>query len=120
MLGSAGPLGGLPFSKFEKFNAPKWSGKRWPWVDPLKDAQAVDLQLKNGTLSRTEVAAEKGDDLEEHLDQLAEEKRMLEEKGLEFDSEKAAADAQKLIDKQDAEEAEEAKTAKEKENASTT
>ncbi len=30
----------LPLSRYEKFNAPKWTGRRWAWVDPLKDVEA--------------------------------------------------------------------------------
>src|SRR5688572_21952556 len=35
-----GALGSLPLSKFDKFNAAVWSGRRWEWVDPTKEVEA--------------------------------------------------------------------------------
>lgn len=64
----------LPYSKFEKFNAPIWIAKRWPYFDPLKDAQAAVLKINNGLSTRTKEASINGDDYTEILNGLANEK----------------------------------------------
>jgi lambda family phage portal protein len=51
---------------------------RWQWdgvpsIDPLKDANANDVGLKNGTLTMSDVLSEAGKDWEEHLRQRARE-----------------------------------------------
>lgn len=72
----------LPMAKFDKFNQPRWSGRRWPWVDPEKDvnAQLSAHGAKLTTLGR--ILAEQGEDLEETLAELAEEKALIEQYGL--------------------------------------
>ena len=46
------------------FHAVKWLPPAWPWVDPLKDAQAAVLEIDNLLRSRSEVVAERGYDIE--------------------------------------------------------
>ena len=61
----AGPTGfPLPATKFDKFAAHEWQGRRWGWVDPLGDAQAKILMMNNGLTSRTRIASEMGTDRE--------------------------------------------------------
>lgn len=69
----------LPISKFEKFLAHEWQGRRWSWVDPLKDAQAAILKLKEKLTSRTRIAAEAGVDLEEVFAELENEEKLAAE-----------------------------------------
>lgn len=64
----------LPYSKFEKFNSPVWVGKRWPYFDPLKDAQAAVLKINNGLSTRTKENAINGEDYNDVLTGLANEK----------------------------------------------
>lgn len=47
------------------FHAVKWLPPAWPWVDPLKDAQAAILQMRNNVASRSEIVAERGYDVEQ-------------------------------------------------------
>lgn len=58
-------LKSLPYSKFEKFNAPVYFGRRWDWVDPKNDAaadrEAVALEVR----SRAEIIRERGRDPDE-------------------------------------------------------
>lgn len=58
----AGRMGTLPFSKFWKFNAPEFRGRRWPWVDPKKDAEAAILRIRAGLTSQRDEIAEGGGD----------------------------------------------------------
>lgn len=60
---AAGKLDPLPASKFEKFNAARWQGRRWDWVDPQRDMEANILAIKHGLKSRSEIVAEQGRDL---------------------------------------------------------
>lgn len=55
----------LPLRKLDKFNSPEWKGRRWPWVDPLKDMQAIELALKLKITSHKDVLGEMGLDFEE-------------------------------------------------------
>ncbi len=48
----------LPFSKYKKFANHKFRPRRWPWVDPEKDANANVTAVDNRLKSRTEVIEE--------------------------------------------------------------
>jgi lambda family phage portal protein len=82
-----GPTGQpLPLSKLEKFNCAVWQGRRWEWVDPMKDAQANSEQIAAGLKSRTEVASEQGRDLEDVFQQLAHEEELAKKYNLTLSS----------------------------------
>ncbi len=48
----------LPFSKMKKFANHKFRPRRWPWVDPEKDANANVIAVDNRLKSRSEVIEE--------------------------------------------------------------
>jgi lambda family phage portal protein len=75
----------LPYVKYAKFNAPKWTGRRWAWVDPLKDVQAAKEAVSSGFKSATQIINEAGGDIEELYQELSEEKALAQEYGLDFD-----------------------------------
>lgn len=50
----------LPVYKEDKFRKPFFQGRRWPWVDPLKDIQAGAMAVKEGFASRRQIVAEGG------------------------------------------------------------
>ncbi len=75
---------GLPLSKFEKFNRPQFMGRRWPWVDPLKDAEANKLLIDERLISRTTVVADQGRDLEDVLKEIKAEDDMMKKLGVEL------------------------------------
>jgi len=54
--------------------------KRWPYVDPWKEAKADEQQLKNGTTTRSVISARQGHDFKNLTDQRAEEEKYLKEK----------------------------------------
>lgn len=60
----------LPAAKRQKFMAHEFQGRRWQWVDPLKDIQASVLAIENGLASPYSIAAQQGLDAEEVLDDL--------------------------------------------------
>jgi len=53
-----------------------------PWVDPLKDRQAVVLALRSGMMSPRQAAAAEGYDIEDVYRQIAEDRELAEELGI--------------------------------------
>jgi lambda family phage portal protein len=72
----------LPFSKFDKFNAPVWMGRRWSWVDPEKDMQANLLAVQMGVKSVEDVIRETGRDPDDVLNAFSKSKEKLLKLGL--------------------------------------
>jgi lambda family phage portal protein len=58
-------LPGLNASDLQQLSKHKFQGRRWQWVDPLKDEQAIGAAIKNGTADPMRVLSEKGLDLDE-------------------------------------------------------
>ena len=61
----------LPVAKQDKFAAHEWQGRRWTWVDPLKDIEASVLAIKSGLASPQTIAAQQGLDLQDVIDSIA-------------------------------------------------
>lgn len=60
-----------------------WLNPGWSWVDPTKDANAAKTELLDlKTVSRREICARQGRDLDDVVNDLAHENEMLKEKGL--------------------------------------
>jgi lambda family phage portal protein len=78
--------GVLPATKFDKFNAPEFRGRRWPWVDPLKDIEAAKAAIGYGLSSRRKVIAEGGEDIYATFADLQADKDLAEKHGLVFDT----------------------------------
>lgn len=76
----------LPFSKIDKFNKPHFQGRRWAWVDPMKEVQAHALEIAHKLTSRTRIHDELGTDFEEILFELAEEQALMEDLGMDDES----------------------------------
>lgn len=57
----------LPAYNLNKFSSHQWQGRRWQWVDPLKDIQYARLAVKSGVASPQMIAAQNGVDLEDVL-----------------------------------------------------
>ena len=73
----SGQLGSLPVSKFAKYDCCDWQGRRWPWVDPLNDAKATEIQLDRGITSVSAVIRERGQDPEAVFRQIEKDKKRL-------------------------------------------
>ena len=61
----------LPLAKYDKFAAHSWLGRRWQWVDPLKDIEAARLAIQTGVASPQSVAAQMGADVDDVLADIA-------------------------------------------------
>jgi capsid protein len=84
----------LPVEKHFKFNAPKFTGKRWPGVDPIKDANAKALDLANKFTSPQRIHDEQGTDLEQTCIEIQEASMIYEQYGIESDTTKGPIDAE--------------------------
>lgn len=74
----------LPISKFDQFNKPNFKGRRWPWVDPQNDMTATLMAIDAGVSTRTKYTEEMGDDFEEIVATLKDEKEIADDAGLKF------------------------------------
>lgn len=50
----------------------EWRGRRWQWVDPANDLEAAEREVKLGVNSRQRLAADRGHDYEQIIDESAE------------------------------------------------
>jgi lambda family phage portal protein len=84
MLTNSLTLGGksLPYAKFDKFNNPTFIGRRWAWVDPLKDVEAKKAEVAAGFATSGDVIAEKGGDMAETYQKLKEEEILRNKLGI--------------------------------------
>jgi lambda family phage portal protein len=60
----------------------EWQPRGFPWVDPLKDKEALRLGISLGVDSRTDAAADAGHDFETILETLAEEQKLATQYGV--------------------------------------
>jgi lambda family phage portal protein len=74
----------LPFSKFEKFNAPDWRPRRWSYISPEQDTRSKIDQVKAGFTSVSRVLAEQGFDRDEVFAEIAEDNAAAEELDIEL------------------------------------
>lgn len=72
----------LPASKFDKFNEAEFQGRRWQWVDPLKDLQAAVLAINSKLASYSQIYGEKGNDFTDTINDLARELEQMAALGL--------------------------------------
>lgn len=78
--------GAVPAATYQRdrtaFLSVKWLPPAWSWIDPLKDAQAAVLEMNNLLRSRSEIAAERGIDIEQLDTEIAGDKRRADGLGL--------------------------------------
>lgn len=76
--------GQLPFdpTRLDKYRDIEWQGRRWAWVDPLKEVNASIAAIDAGLKSRTRIIAEGGEDIEDVFNEIAAEKALAEAKGI--------------------------------------
>jgi lambda family phage portal protein len=80
----------LPAERLQKFtDSATFQGRRWDWVDPLKDAQASQALIDARLSSRRQIAAAQGRSIEDVIAELAEEEAMMEAVGLDPAPDKA-------------------------------
>ena len=70
-------------AKFRKFNAVKFTGRRWAGIDAVKEGVAKAQDLANKFTSLQAIHDEQGTDLEQTLTEIAESNMMMEKFGIE-------------------------------------
>lgn len=76
----------LPAERLDKFaTASRFMGRRWAWVDPAKEMEANQGGVQLGVTSRTRIAAEQGIDIEDVIDEQAQERKLMQAAGLSLD-----------------------------------
>ncbi len=68
-------------------------GPVMPWIDPQKEANALRIQLRAGITSLTRVISDRDGQMTDVLEEIVRERRLAEEKGVQFDSNVAAEKA---------------------------
>lgn len=61
-----------------------WRGRSWGWVDPLKEVQALQEELRSGITTLTRVYDERGLDFESEMETAASERKLFKKLGLAF------------------------------------
>ena len=72
----------LPAAKLDKFKTYQWQGRRWSWVDPLKDIKTHETAVGLLVKSRRDICAEMGLDFDDVIAQIEQENQLLAAKGL--------------------------------------
>lgn len=72
----------LPFSKFEKFNAPVFRGRRWAHINPEKEVAANISKLRARLTSITRILAEENVERDELFDEIAADNEALSSRGI--------------------------------------
>ena len=83
LLMNAIKLNGVPLAgDFDSYNSVVFQGRRWAWVDPLKDMNASILGINNNITTVSAVIREQGRDPEEVFQERSKEKARLAALGL--------------------------------------
>lgn len=74
---------GIPLFRYDKFlNAAYFRPRGWKWVDPSKDVKAAIDAYENNMTSLTHVVGEQGRELNEVVDEIVAERKLLDAAGL--------------------------------------
>lgn len=74
----------LPMDKFEKFNRPRFKGRRWPFLDPVKDVEASAKAIALRLTSRRQIIDENGGDIEDVFHDAKADEQLADEMELEL------------------------------------
>lgn len=83
----------LQLADLEQYLDVEWAGRRWQWVDPLKDVQAAKIEVDERFRSRSSVIREQGGDARDTWKEVAEENALLEQLGIDLPSSSGSAPA---------------------------
>jgi len=62
--------GGLPYEKRQKFADHVFRGRRWTWVDPLKDIRAAEIAVQHGWKTDSQIAEDYDADFDDNLEEV--------------------------------------------------
>jgi len=88
-----GELGTISFYENKQYwvNA-SWITPGWEWVDPLKEAQAAEVGIRNGIITYSDLYSAQGKDWEECFEQRKREQEKIKELGLEINKKPDSVD----------------------------
>jgi len=96
-----GELGSVSFyDKRNYWSGATWIAPGWEWVDPLKEAKAAEVGLKNGIVTHSDLYSAQGKDWEESFEQRKRELDKMNELGLPQNNE-SANDEKETTDDED-------------------
>lgn len=87
----------LPSSMYERLLRVSWRPRTWSWVDPLKEAAAAEKYLKMRITTLAELAAERGQDIEDVFEQLQKEMQLAKDKGIDLSEYFASSDEENSV-----------------------
>lgn len=70
----------------QRFEAVRWQTKGWDWIDPQKDVEAAKAAEQAGYLTKTQILAAKGQDIEDYVEERQRELEMLNAAGIHTDT----------------------------------
>jgi lambda family phage portal protein len=80
----SGIFPGYGLADYQRIKSCNMVWRSWSAIDPLKDANATAVELQNGLVSHSQVAAEQGQDIEELYAAIAKDKELADSYGLVF------------------------------------
>jgi len=96
-----GELGNIPFYDNPKdYTSASWIAPGWEWVDPLKEAQAFEVGLKNNIITHSDIYASQGKDWEEAFYQRQRERTLQKELGIEEEEKNGKKEQAKVEDEE--------------------
>ena len=69
--------GNLPTAKYDKFAEHEFRGRRWMWVDPLRDMSAAETAVRNKWKTNTQIASDMGTDFDDNVEEINREDALL-------------------------------------------
>jgi len=62
--------GNFPLAKYDKFVEHYFRGKRWGWVDPMKDAKSSEIAVAHGWKTDAQIADEYEGDFDDNVEEI--------------------------------------------------
>ena len=62
--------GALPVSKYDKFVEHEFRGRRWMWVDPMRDMAAAVIAESKGWKTNTQITEDMGGDFDDNVEEI--------------------------------------------------
>lgn len=70
--------------EFQEIQRPVWRGRGWEYIEPMKDVQSDLLAIAGGIKTRTQVLADRGEDITDFLETAKGERKEIDDAELEF------------------------------------
>jgi lambda family phage portal protein len=91
-----GDFGSISFYENKQgWTSATWITPGWEWVDPLKEAKAAEVGIKNGIVTYSDLFSAQGKDWEECLEQRKREEEKIKELGLSISGQTSSGDDSK-------------------------